>query len=492
MLLHVLKELHSDGTPIFSQLHSGRHDVVAPLLDLAAVRRYADAHAASPEVSALAVVGDCVRELAGTEQIVADAALGVGAFVDEYALHQIDRRSIRELSDAALSRRRRMLLETWPRFHEALGHQRTEVPTETDLRESLEPAALRAVAHQLVRRDVYSAGSTNSIKSSTATRAERTRGRIIVVGSAVMDVTLRISDFPRLETSTEADDCAFTPGGKGLTQAVAAARLGHEVSLVAAIADDRWGMEIISYLRKHNVDTSLLKVVPDARTPITCVLEMDLGESAAAYWRNDKEIRLDPWDCDELIPEFAACDALLTTFEVPRETVEHVLAELPKSPEDRPLTIVTAAQPRRHARLGAKSLERVDYLVAHPWELQRLASGSRHSFDPDAGARSFLESGVTAVCLMLRGGCTVYSRTAHDVIQAPVAASVYKESAAARDAYCAALADGLIQSNRQFSRRSALWASAAMSAAIADFPLPNSLPSAERIEASMARSQFER
>jgi ribokinase len=84
----------------------------------------------------------------------------------------------------------------------------------------------------------------------------------------------------------------------------------------------------------------------------------------------------------------------------------------------------------------------------------------------------------------------VYSGPAHDVISVPMMPSIYKESSAARDAFCAALAARLIDNNRKFTNQVALWAAAAMSCATADFPLSNSMPVRQRIDALLARSPF--
>ena len=50
----------------------------------------------------------------------------------------------------------------------------------------------------------------------------RPPGAVIVVGGAVMDATFRIKALPAPETSSEAYGFDLSPGGKGLTQAVAA------------------------------------------------------------------------------------------------------------------------------------------------------------------------------------------------------------------------------------------------------------------------------
>jgi ribokinase len=496
VLLHILEQFRSTGGLNFSRLQFCGAESAAPLLDLAAVRRYSVVHDVALDAGALAVVGQTARELRPMDQIVVDAALGLGLLSDQYARSGISRLTIRQLADSELGRRRHALLENWQDLHEALADVSDALPigagpSESDLRRTIEPAALRSLARQLVRREHYSVGSANSsLSSSPGTDQEhagRVRGRIIVVGAAVMDAVFRIRELPRWETSTEAHDFTFSPGGKGLTQAVAAARLGHRVSLVAAIADDRYGTEIVNYLRANDVDTSLLKIVPGAATPFTGVLEMSLGDSLATYWRNEHEVRLDPWDCDELVAELVGCDAVLMTFEAPRETVEHNLALLRDAGDARPLTIVTAAQPYAGATVTPDALGQIDYVVADPSELQHLRGTNPQQFDPDPAARELLERGVGSVCLLLRGGCTMYSQSAEDVAQAPVLASIYKESATARDAFCAALADELIQSGRRFSSRATNWASAAMSCAIADYPLRISLPSPERIETMLAR-----
>jgi ribokinase len=72
----------------------------------------------------------------------------------------------------------------------------------------------------------------------------------------------------------------------------------------------------------------------------------------------------------------------------------------------------------------------------------------------------------------------------------PTFPSAYLEWSTARDAYCAALAAKLIDSGRKFSEDVALWASTAMSAAIADHPLPNPLPDRRRVEQLLERSRF--
>ena len=113
----------------------------------------------------------------------------------------------------------------------------------------------------------------------------------------------------------------------------------------------------------------------------------------------------------------------------------------------------------------------------------------RQSFDVDVAARQLLAYGVETLCVPTDRGCTVYSEPL-GTFNVPTFPSPYKESSMARDAFCAALAAKLIDSGQQFSEEVALWATAAMAAAIADHPLPNPMPDRRRVEQLLVRSRF--
>jgi ribokinase len=474
----------------------GASGVAGPLLGLAATRRYATVHDSGLAQAAIAVVADCVRySLSGTQQIVADAVLALGLFSEVRSRYGLDGRVDLALRATSLGRRRTALLAHWRPLHEAMGVTPGEPPGNRELRGTTEPEVMRELARQLIRREVYSSGARSVVMPAPGEVAPSdlpapSTGRVMVVGGAVMDATFHTKTLPVPETSGEAYGFDLSPGGKGLTQALAAARLGLDVSLIAAVADDQFGQEILRLLRHEGVDTSLVKVVPDARTPFTGVMEMELGDSIAVNWRNQPEVRLDVADIETRSRELADCDAVLVTFEIPPETLRRTLALAHTDQESRPLVIVTPGQPYRDERISGDALTQIDYLVAHAWELVQYAPESQQGFDLDPVARNLLAAGVKTLCLLVSGGCTVYSEVIREVFSVPTFASIYKESSAARDAFCAALAAGLIDNDRVFSAHTAFWSAAAMSCARADFPLSNSMPDRGRIEALLSRSRF--
>jgi ribokinase len=495
VLTHALEKLRARDGLTHTRLENTRSFEAGPLLALASVRRYAAVHSIGAAEAAVDVIAECVRDnLHDTQRIVADAVLALGMFSDVYARHGIEERVVSVLQSGLLGRRREALLSRWGALHQALDLPAGEPPSDRALRGTIEPEILRELARQLIRREEYSLGSksvvTPAFPENAADGSHRhgeRRGRVIVVGGAVMDAIFGTTELPETGTSKEAFTFDLRPGGKGLHQAVAAARLGLDVSLVAAVPDDRYGHEIVEYLQAHNVDTSLLKRVKSARTPFTCVIEFELGDSSAINWRNQREVRLDHHDADELVQHFARCDAVLVTFEIPRETLEQTLALMSTLNEPRPAIIVTPGQPYTRT-ISGQALSNIDYLVAHAWELGRYAPSGQGRFDVDPVARELLASGVETLCV-LGSGCNVYSQML-GTFTVPTLLSTYLETSAARDAFCAALAAKLIDQSGRFDEDVALWATAAMSATNADHPLSNPMPDRRRVDQLLERSRF--
>ena len=494
VLIHALEKLRARDGLTHSRLDNSRSIEAAPLLSLAAVRRYASVHDIEPAQAALDVIRECVREsLNGSQRPVADAVLGLGVFSEAYTRHGIEARVVSALHSDLLGRRRSVLLTNWRVLHEALDLPPIERPSDRALRGSIERDALRELARQLIRREEYSLGSKSVVMPYVSENSSRKTpmsrpGQVIVVGGAVMDVTFHTKDVPPRGTSTEAYAFGRAPGGKGLWQAVAAARLGLDVALVAAVAEDQFGREIVDFLKDEGVDTSLLKLVSDAHTPFTSVIEFEMGDSIAVNWPNRSEVHLDLRDLDRLSQHFAACDAVLLTFEIPHETLQYTLA-LVNRLDKAPVVIVTPGQPYSDTGISGQAFSQIDYLVAHAWELGRYVPSDK-SFDVDTAARQLLTYGVETLCLPVDGGCTVYSEPL-GTFNVPTFPSQYREISTARDGFCAALAAKLIDSGREFSEEVALWATTAMAAAIADHPLRNPMPDRRRVEQLLERSRFD-
>ena len=79
--------------------------------------------------------------------------------------------------------------------------------------------------------------------------------RILVVGSLVMDLIVETERFPLPGETVLGRRFGTASGGKGANQAVQAARLGADVTMVGMVGQDAFGDEMLASLRASGVDT---------------------------------------------------------------------------------------------------------------------------------------------------------------------------------------------------------------------------------------------
>lgn len=86
--------------------------------------------------------------------------------------------------------------------------------------------------------------------------------RVCVVGSINADLTFAVNTLPRPGQTVLASSLTSAPGGKGGNQAVAAARGGADVALVAAVGDDAASDLLRRHLRENGVAADAVTSVP--------------------------------------------------------------------------------------------------------------------------------------------------------------------------------------------------------------------------------------
>lgn len=92
--------------------------------------------------------------------------------------------------------------------------------------------------------------------------------KILVVGSLVMDLIVTTKKFPELGETVIGTSFATAPGGKGANQAVQAARLGAEVTMVGKVGKDSNGEALLKSLKDSGVNVSYIKSTDKAPTAV--------------------------------------------------------------------------------------------------------------------------------------------------------------------------------------------------------------------------------
>lgn len=103
---------------------------------------------------------------------------------------------------------------------------------------------------------------------------------VAVVGSVNLDLVVTTARLPRPGETVTGTRYAEHAGGKGLNQAVAAARSGASVALVAAVGDDDAGGHLRALAEGEGIDVSSVDVIPGAPTGRALITVDDGAENS--------------------------------------------------------------------------------------------------------------------------------------------------------------------------------------------------------------------
>jgi ribokinase len=140
--------------------------------------------------------------------------------------------------------------------------------------------------------------------------------RVCVVGSVNMDSVFAVPTLPKPGETILASSAQLLPGGKGGNQAVAAARAGARVQLVAAIGADAHGRQLRDHLAANDVGLDGLITLPGSSGTAVIVVGADAENMIVVAPGANAHLTLDSAPLRQLVAE---CDVLLLQLEIPLE-----------------------------------------------------------------------------------------------------------------------------------------------------------------------------
>ncbi|MGH3018345.1 MAG: ribokinase [Gaiellaceae bacterium] len=143
--------------------------------------------------------------------------------------------------------------------------------------------------------------------------------KIAVVGSINLDLVVQCERLPRPGETVSGARFARYPGGKGANQAVAAARLGAEVTFTGAVGRDSFAEEALAGLRGAGV--AMRVVERDAPTGVALIEVSADGETTIVVAPGaNAELRADDVDVRD-------ADAVLCQLEIPDAAIHAAAAQ---------------------------------------------------------------------------------------------------------------------------------------------------------------------
>lgn len=144
--------------------------------------------------------------------------------------------------------------------------------------------------------------------------------KIVVIGSSNTDMVILTSRFPKPGETIIGGTFLLNPGGKGANQAVAAARLGAEITFIARLGNDLFGARALSGFVNEKIDVSQIIIDEEHASGTALITVNQEGENTivVAPGANDQLLPADLFKLNEL---FSTHDLLLMQLEVPLATV---------------------------------------------------------------------------------------------------------------------------------------------------------------------------
>ncbi len=262
--------------------------------------------------------------------------------------------------------------------------------------------------------------------------------KLTVLGSINADHVISVPHFAKPGETLTGYGYHINYGGKGANQAVAAARLGAQVSFIGCIGDDDIGREMKRAFEKDGIDTQAIVSVSDETTGIAMIQVADSGENSIVISAG-ANAALNESLVEAFSRQIIEADYLLMQLETPLNAIIKA-AKLAKQQGTRVVLNPAPAQP-----LPDELLAHVDIITPNETEAE-LLTGVTVTDEKSAveSARVFHAKGIPTVLITLGSKGVYVSEQGNGRIIAGFRVEA-KDTTAAGDTFNGALITALLE-----------------------------------------------
>ncbi len=259
--------------------------------------------------------------------------------------------------------------------------------------------------------------------------------KIVVVGSFNADLVAYTERMPRPGETVHGKRFATGAGGKGSNQAVAAARLGADVSFIGRLGGDVFANLAYEIWDAEGVNHDFVSRDEEVATGVAPILVDSSGENMIVVVLGANQ-RLQESDIDAARERIAEADMLVIQREVNLAIVPYALRTA------RELGVATILNPAPADGTSPESIRLADILTPNEIELETLSGGAHE--DVTSAARALLtRPDQTAVVTLGAQGARIVTPAETAII--PTFAVEVVDTTGAGDTFNAALAVGLAE-----------------------------------------------
>ncbi|MFM1594193.1 MAG: ribokinase [Woeseiaceae bacterium] len=258
---------------------------------------------------------------------------------------------------------------------------------------------------------------------------------IYIIGSINTDMVAMTKNLPAPGETVMGGEFMMTAGGKGANQAVSAARLGGEVTMVGRLGEDIFGDQSIERLKHENINCDFIGRDSIAASGVALISVDDKGENhiVVAPGANNQLDKTKVKTALDSMPDNAI---ILLQLEIPLETVAHII-ETTRGSSRR---VILDPAPAPSTALPDNFLNGLYLITPNETEATKL-SGIEVQDDrsAEAAARKLLATGVNNVAITMGAkGVVLVQQNGVKFIKSPKVTAI--DSTAAGDCFNGALA----------------------------------------------------
>ncbi|WP_223448446.1 MULTISPECIES: ribokinase [Pseudomonas] len=219
--------------------------------------------------------------------------------------------------------------------------------------------------------------------------------KVVVIGSLNMDLVTRAPRLPKGGETLIGQSFTTVSGGKGANQAVAAARLGAQVSMIGCVGNDAYGEALRGALLAEQIDCQAVSTV-DGSSGVALIVVDDSSQNSIVIVPGANGA-LTAEAIDRFDSVIRAADVLICQLEVPDASVGHAL----KRGRELGKTVILNPAPASRP-LPADWYASIDYLIPNESEASALSGLSVDSLDTaQAAATRLIALGAGKVIITL-------------------------------------------------------------------------------------------
>ena len=221
------------------------------------------------------------------------------------------------------------------------------------------------------------------------------RPRIVVVGSANVDLITYTDQFPKPGETIFGQRFDLGFGGKGANQAVAAKLCGAEVFMIARVGSDLFGPATIQNFQALGIDALHVRQVQGVSSGVAPIFVDSAGQNRILVVKGANDA-LKPADVAAAADVLKNADCIVLQFEIPLETVYYTVQFARRN------KIRCLLNPAPAQSIDMMAIAGVDYFVPNEMEAETITgSPVRNLDDAKRCAEKFLDCGVRRVIVTL-------------------------------------------------------------------------------------------